>query len=72
MCIRDRYKNGEWVKADSRVEDSHVVVAASEFASYGLFLGDVYKRQRLHLSGLGRIGGLTLPAHSHLTDTVTQ
>lgn len=33
-----QYKNGEWVKADSRVEDSHVVVAASEFASYGLFL----------------------------------
>ena len=33
-----QYKNGEWVKADSRVEDSHVIVAASEFASYGLFL----------------------------------
>lgn len=33
-----QYKNGEWVKADSRIEDSHVVVAASEFASYGLFL----------------------------------
>lgn len=33
-----QYKNGEWVNADSRVEDSHVIVAASEFASYGLFL----------------------------------
>lgn len=41
-----QYKNGEWVKADSRVEDSHVVVAASEFASYGLFLGVEFSEKK--------------------------
>lgn len=41
-----QYKNGEWVKADSRVEDSYVVVAASEFASYGLFLGVEFSEKK--------------------------
>lgn len=41
-----QYKNGEWVKADSRVEDSHVIVAASEFASYGLFLGVEFSEKK--------------------------
>lgn len=41
-----QYKNGEWVKADSRVEDSHVVVAASEFASYDLFLGVEFSEKK--------------------------
>lgn len=41
-----QYKNGEWVKADSRVEDSHVVVAASEFVSYGLFLGVEFSEKK--------------------------
>lgn len=41
-----QYKDGEWVKADSRVEDSHVVVAASEFASYGLFLGVEFSEKK--------------------------
>ena len=34
-----QYKNGEWVKVNSRIEDGRVIIAASEFASYGLFLG---------------------------------
>lgn len=41
-----QYKNGEWVKADSRVEDSHVIVAASKFASYGLFLGVEFSEKK--------------------------
>lgn len=41
-----QYKNGEWVNADSRVEDSHVIVAASEFASYGLFLGVEFSEKK--------------------------
>ena len=41
-----QYKNGEWVKADSHVEDSHVIVAASEFASYGLFLGVEFSEKK--------------------------
>ena len=41
-----QYKNGEWVKADSRVEDRHVIVAASELASYGLFLGVEFSEKK--------------------------
>lgn len=41
-----QYKNGEWVKADSRIEDGRVIVAATEFASYGLFLGVEFSEQK--------------------------
>lgn len=41
-----QYKNGEWVKVDSRIEDGRVIVAATEFASYGLFLGVEFSEQK--------------------------
>lgn len=41
-----QYKNGEWVKADSRIEDGRVIVVATEFASYGLFLGVEFSEQK--------------------------
>ena len=41
-----QYKNGEWVKVDSRIEDGRVIVVATEFASYGLFLGVEFSEQK--------------------------
>lgn len=41
-----QYKNGEWVKVDSRIEDGRVIIAASEFASYGLFLGVEFSEKK--------------------------
>lgn len=41
-----QYKNGEWVKVNSRIEDGRVIIAASEFASYGLFLGVEFSEKK--------------------------
>ena len=41
-----QYKNGEWVKVDSRIQDGRVIVVATEFASYGLFLGVEFSEQK--------------------------
>ena len=41
-----QYKNGEWVKVDSRIEDGRVIVVATEFASYGMFLGVEFSEQK--------------------------
>ena len=41
-----QYKNGEWVKVDSRIEDGRVIVVATEFALYGLFLGVEFSEQK--------------------------
>lgn len=41
-----QYKNGEWVTVDSRIEDGRVIVVATEFASYGLFLGVEFSEQK--------------------------
>lgn len=41
-----QYKNGEWVKVDSRIEDGRVIIAVSEFASYGLFLGVEFSEKK--------------------------
>ena len=41
-----QYKNGEWVKVDSRIEDGRVIVVATEFASYGLFIGVEFSEQK--------------------------
>ena len=41
-----QYKNGEWVKVNSRIEDGRVIIAAREFASYGLFLGVEFSEKK--------------------------
>ena len=41
-----QYKNGEWVKVNSRIEDGRVIIAASEFASYGLFLSVEFSEKK--------------------------
>lgn len=41
-----QYKNGEWVKVNSRIEDGRVIIAASEFASYGLLLGVEFSEKK--------------------------
>ena len=41
-----QYKNGEWVKVNSRIEDGRVIIAACEFASYGLFLGVEFSEKK--------------------------
>lgn len=34
-----QYKNGRWVAVDSRIENGKVIIEATEFTAYGLFLG---------------------------------
>lgn len=34
-----QYKNGQWVAVESRIEDGKVIIDATEFTAYGLFLG---------------------------------
>lgn len=34
-----QYKNGQWVAVDSHIENGKVIIEATEFTAYGLFLG---------------------------------
>ena len=34
-----QYKNGQWVAVESRIENGKVIIEATEFTAYGLFLG---------------------------------
>lgn len=34
-----QYKNGQWVAVESRIENGKVIINATEFTAYGLFLG---------------------------------